>query len=110
MVRAADVDAELRLARQHRLGDVRGGVVEDAHAVLGMARRIALDDARKVLHAHGGHARDGDVAAHRLAGLAHLDERRGEVGHEAPRARQEPAAERRERRGARGALDQAHAE
>ena len=107
---AADVDAELRLAAEHRVGDAGGGVIEDLDAVLRVAGRVLLDDAREVLDADGRHARDHDVAALRLPRRADLGERAREVGEQAARLRQEVASEARERDRARRTLYELHVE
>ena len=85
-------------------------MVQDLDAVLGVARRVGLHDARQVLHADGRHARDRHVAAPRLAGLAQLDQRAGEVAHEPARLRQEPLPDVGQRDRTGGALHQANAQ
>ena len=69
---AADVDAELCFAAQHRLRDAEGSVVEDLNPIVREARRVLLNDPRQVLHADGRHTRDRHVTAVRSTGFADL--------------------------------------
>jgi hypothetical protein len=62
MMRSADVDAELRLAPQHRLGHAGRRVIEDLDAIPRIPGRVLLDDVRQILDADRRHARDRDVA------------------------------------------------
>ena len=87
ILRALHVDAELRLATQHGGGDIGRGMIENPDAIVGVERGITLYDSRQVLHANGGHARDGYVTAQRLAGLAYLDQGHREIDERPPRLR-----------------------
>ena len=110
MMLARDIDAELDLPVQHRLLHRRRRVIENLDAIMRIARRIRLQDARQILHAHRRHARNRHIAATCHAGFADFRERLGEFAQQAARLRQETAADFRERHGARGPLDQRDAE
>ena len=54
-----DIDAELGLPPEHGFCDPRGRMIEDLDPVVGIPRRILLNDARQVMHARGRNTGDG---------------------------------------------------
>ena len=101
-----DRDSELDFASQHGVDHARRGVIVDLDAIAGMSLRVLLDDARKILDANGGHARDRNVTALGSPCLADLYERGRQLPEQSARLRQESLTEGSEGHRARGALDQ----
>ena len=102
MIRVGHIDAELGFAPQNGIGDVGRRVVQNLDSIVRKLGGVLLNHVREELDAGRWYARNRNIAAQRLAGLADFDERRRQFGQQATRLRQEVSSKRGERDGARG--------